>query len=95
MNIKEIVRFAERFFKLKGLEVCNGYPGDDVRNPLEILFDVYNKAYEPYIQDDRLFENERTANILRRKDIECPDFSFDVFFRCMTYAIETDWGAKL
>jgi len=31
----------------------------------------------------------------KRQNITCPDFDFEVFSRCMIYALAIDWGKKL
>jgi hypothetical protein len=65
------------------------------RNSLEILFDHYIEAYRPYIMDNRMFENQQARAVLARKDIECPEFDFEMFALCMNYAVKSGWGQKL
>jgi hypothetical protein len=47
------------------------------------------------MKDTRIFENGKTREILRRRGITCPDFDYTLFSRCMRYAVEVDWGARL
>jgi nucleoside-diphosphate-sugar epimerase len=94
--IQEITEYAQRFMRLKGITaVSSGTFGKTPMNGLEILFDQYINAYRPYMKDERVFENARTDAILRKRGIDCPDFDYSVFSRCLQYALETDWGKKL
>ncbi len=94
-NIVQIIDYTSRFFDLTGLECANGRAPDEKRNPLETLFDEYNEAYAPYMQDERVFDDSRTATVLAPHGIACPDFDFDTFSRCIDYAIRNRWGADL
>jgi hypothetical protein len=33
--------------------------------------------------------------MLARRGLVCPAFDYDAFARCMAYALDVDWGAKL
>jgi len=46
------------------------------------------------MMDNRIFENRKARVVLARKNIECPDFDFGMFTRCMNYAVESEWGQK-
>jgi nucleoside-diphosphate-sugar epimerase len=93
--IEDIVDHAKCFFRLDGIETC-GPEGFDARpkNALEALYDAYLDVYRPYMQDVRTFEVKNAAPALERHGLECPAFSYEVFARCMEYALETDWGAR-
>lgn len=95
ITIRELVEYTKRFFNVEGIEVV--LPGTldaSPRNSLEILFDNYVEAYRPYMMDTRIFENGKTREVLAHKNIKCPDFDFDQFTRCMSYAVESEWGTK-
>jgi hypothetical protein len=62
---------------------------------LEILYDSYLEVYRPYMQDTRSFEAARAAPILERHGLACPEFDYEIFARCMDYAVEMNWGSKL
>jgi hypothetical protein len=47
------------------------------------------------MQDLRTFEIKNAAPVLERYGLVCPEFDYDVFARCMTYAAETGWGTRL
>jgi nucleoside-diphosphate-sugar epimerase len=95
-RIEDIVAFAKRHFRLEGVETCgaedfSGRP----KNALEVLYDSYLEAYRPYMQDLRTFEIKNAVPAMEKRGLECPEFSYDVFTRCMDYALETNWGAGL
>lgn len=95
-GIGELAAYAKRFFRIGGIEACG--PEDFAarpRNALEILYDSYLEAYRPYMQDVRTFDAANTAAILGEHGPACPEFGYDIFARCMGYAVAADWGAKL
>jgi len=95
-KIEDIIEYTNKLFHIRGIKP--GSAGDFERAPknaLETLFDTYLEAYGPYIRDERIFETEKSGPIFERKGISCPDLSFEVFSRCLTYAVEAGWGAKL
>jgi nucleoside-diphosphate-sugar epimerase len=93
---EELIDYTQRLFGMKGIRPVTACDGDNCeRNPLEALFDGYVEAYAPYIRDTRIFENRKTARVLVSRSIACPDLDFEIFSRCMHYAIEVGWGTKL
>lgn len=96
VRIEDLIDYTGRLFKIGGLEPCRaGAFSERPKNALEILFDTYLEVYGPYMRDTRTFEDQKAQAILSRKNVTCPDFNFDVYSRCMKYAIECRWGAKL
>jgi hypothetical protein len=95
-RVEAIVDYAERLFDLDGIEV-RGPEAFAARpkNPLETLYDSYLEAYRPYMRDRRTFEVKNAAAALERRRLVCPELTYEVFARCMEYAVETDWGARL
>jgi len=94
--IQDLTKYAERFWRVKGIEpVPPGTFSKVPRNGLEILFESCVEAYSPYMKDERVFESAGTDAILKTKGITCPDFDYPIFSRCLSYAVETDWGKKL
>jgi nucleoside-diphosphate-sugar epimerase len=95
-RIEDIVDQAKSLFRLDGVETC-GPEAFDARpkNALETLFDTYLDPYRPYMQDLRTFEIKNAAPVLERHGLVCPEFDYDVFARCMSYAVETGWGSRL
>jgi len=95
-TIDELVDYTTRYFNLEGLRAVHEEAFlEKSRNGLEILFDTYVEAYKPYMADVRTFNDHNTRSILEKKDIQCPDLDYEVFSKCMEYAIETGWGTNL
>jgi len=95
-KIEDIIDYARRLFGLSGVEPCraedfNGKP----KNALEVLYDSTLEAYSPYMRDTKTFDLSQAGPVLRKRQIACPEFNYDIFARCMNYAIEVDWGARL
>jgi nucleoside-diphosphate-sugar epimerase len=95
-TIDELAAWTGDFFNVSGLRSVG--PEEFAaapRSPLELLFERSIEAYTPYLNDTRLFQNALTAAVLEKRGIECPAFDEPMFSRCMRYAIEVDWGARL
>jgi nucleoside-diphosphate-sugar epimerase len=96
VRIEDLIDYTSRLFKISGMEPCKaGTFIEKPKNALEILFDTYLEVYGPYMRDTRTFEDKKAQAILSRKNVACPDFDFDVYSRCMRYAIECKWGTEL
>ena len=92
----DLIDYTRRLFNIRGIEPCRPEDfGARPRNALEILFNNYLEAYGPYMRDKRTFVMDNARGILARRRIACPEFDFEVFSRCMNYAVEVDWGARL
>jgi nucleoside-diphosphate-sugar epimerase len=93
-RIEELMGYIGTWFGLSGLQACPGTAyGQSSRNALEILVDEYLDAYGPYMRDMRVFDTSRAGPILQSRGIACPELDFDVFGRCMAYAVQVDWKA--
>ena len=93
-RIEDLIDYTKMLFKIDGVVPCltaafDGKP----KNALEILFDNYLEVYVPYMRDTRVFDNQKAQSILSKRDMVCPDFDFEVFSRCMNYAVECGWGS--
>jgi nucleoside-diphosphate-sugar epimerase len=95
-RIEDLVEHAKRLFRLDGIETCGPEAfGARPKNALETLYDTYLDAYRPYMQDLRTFEIKNAAPALEKRGLVCPEFDYAIFARCMNFAVETDWGARL
>jgi nucleoside-diphosphate-sugar epimerase len=95
-GIGELVAYTRRFFRIEGLEARVAGPfAERPRNALETLYDSYLEAYRPYMQDVRTFDAANAAAVMERRGLTCPEFDYDIFARCMEYAVEMEWGSKL
>ena len=95
-RIEDLVAFGTRHFGLEGIETC-GPEAFKIRpkTVLETLYDSYLEVYRPYMQDGRSFDAAHAAPILERRGLVCPAFDYEIFSRCMDYAVEMNWGSKL
>jgi nucleoside-diphosphate-sugar epimerase len=95
-RLADIAAYGERFLGIRGVEVCS--QRDLTRRPandLEVLFDRYIESYRPYLRDERTFAVDRARPILEKRGITCPQMDYDIFARCMAYAVACGWGARL
>jgi nucleoside-diphosphate-sugar epimerase len=90
-KLELIAEYNEQFMKIRGVEIIYGKPVDnDLRNPVEELFDRLIEPYRPYLSDSRIFERESTD--ILTDNLQPPVFSFEIFEKCMKYAISVNWG---
>jgi len=93
-NLERLALYSQKFLDITGIEVITGTPvSDDARNPAEELFDHFIKPYIPYIADKRIFTRNNTDRATL--DLLPPDLSYEIFQRCMDYAVSVDWGKNL
>jgi len=93
-NMERLAAYTQRLLNITGIEVVIGTPGsDETRNAPEELFDHLIKPYMPYISDKRIFKRENTDRVTC--SAYPPDLSYEIFEKCMAFAISADWGKKL
>jgi len=93
-NMERLAAYSQRLLNITGIEIVIGSPGsDENRNAPEELFDHLIKPYMPYISDKRIFKRENTDKVTC-SDYP-PDLSYEIFEKCMAFAISADWGKKL
>jgi nucleoside-diphosphate-sugar epimerase len=95
-TLEELIIFGEKFFNVTGYK---SVLADDFisqpRNALENLFDSFINVYEPNFHDDRIFDDTQARGILDRNNVTCPSLDYEIFSKCIKYAIEVDWGRAL
>ncbi|MBP1659518.1 MAG: oxidoreductase, family, partial [Candidatus Aminicenantes bacterium] len=95
-TLAELVAFGKRRFQMEGIEACGPESfAARPKNTLEVLYDSYLEIYRPYMQDTRMFDMANAAPFLEKRGIVCPAFDYGIFSRCMDYAVEAEWGARL
>lgn len=95
-RIEDLIEYTQRLFRITGIRAVSGADFQKTpRNPLEILWETFLEAYQPYIRDQRVFDCRNAEPILRRRQISCPDFDFEIFSRCMEYAVAAAWGRRI
>lgn len=91
-NLKILTDYTSRYLSIDGLETVEGEITD--KTALEKLLDSYINLYLPYIEDVRVFDNSNTNKVIQG-EIKCPELSYEVFKKCMDYAISVEWGKEL
>jgi nucleoside-diphosphate-sugar epimerase len=95
-RLEDLIDYSCRLFRLTGVRACAREEFEaKPRNTLELLYYHYVEAYTPYMGDTRVFGTAKSGPILNRRGIVCPEFTYEIFARCMTFAIESGWGSRL
>ena len=93
-TLETLAAYNEEFMKIRGVEIICGRAGRRVmRNPVEELFDRFIEPYRPYLSDDRVFDRANTDSATGH--LQPPEFSKEIFKKCMDYAIGVDWGGSI
>jgi len=95
-RVEDIVEYTKALFHIQGIMACSeqemeGKP----RNSLEAVFETYLEAYGPYMRDRRIFGTEKAGPILAGKGLRCPELTYDIFKRCLDFAVQCGWGSRL
>lgn len=90
-NMETLVAYTSRFLEVKGFEVSYDITSAD-SNPAEELFQMYMDPYKPYISDTRTFDDTNMSGLMGNT---CPQLTWEVFKRCLDYAVEVEWGKRL
>jgi nucleoside-diphosphate-sugar epimerase len=85
-----IAVYNEILMKVKGIEIIYSMAEAGTRNPPEELFDRFMEPYRFYLSDTRVFERTNTDSITG--NMQPPEFSYEIFRKCMEYAISVNWG---
>ena len=95
-SIRQIIDYTQLFFNICGITtVENGFFSHHPKTTLERLFDSYIEPYIPYMKDKRTFLMSNTDNALKYEGITCPPFDYNMFSRCMQFAVRNNWGKAL
>jgi nucleoside-diphosphate-sugar epimerase len=89
VSIDELATYCETFLGIDGIEVVEGVPGMPLTPP-EALFRQYVEPYLPYLADARRFDRHHT--MLATGGLVPPALTYEVFERCMKFAMNVDWG---
>jgi len=95
-TLDELILFGEKFFNVTGYRSVLAEDFIHLpRNAQENLFDSFINVYEPNFHDDRIFDDTQARGILDRTNVTCPCLDYEIFAKCINYAIEVDWGRGL
>jgi nucleoside-diphosphate-sugar epimerase len=90
-TLETLAAYNKDFMKIRGVEIIYGQAGDKVmRNPVEELFDRFIEPYRPYLSDSRIFDRTNTDSATEH--LQPPEFTNEMFKKCMEYAIGVNWG---
>ena len=93
-TMANLVTYTEQFLNINGIEVIIGTPSaDELRNPAEELFNYFIREYKPYISDRRIFISDNMNRDFQ--GVGPPVLSYEIFERCMDFAVSADWGRNL
>ena len=93
-TLATLAAYNQEFMKIRDVEIIYGRAGSAaMRNPVEELFDRFIEPYRPYLSDDRVFD--RTNTDRATGNLQPPEFTADIFKKCMEYAIRSHWGAAV
>jgi nucleoside-diphosphate-sugar epimerase len=91
-DMTTLAEYSERFLGLRGIRAVWDQSGKNPSpNPAEELFDRFIEQYRPYLSDRRIFDRSRMKSIA--PNLSTPAFTYEIFERCMDYAVACDWGA--
>jgi nucleoside-diphosphate-sugar epimerase len=89
-TIDDLAAYSQAFLKVAGVEIIDGPPNGSRLTPPEALFQRLVEPYLPYLADARSFDRHHAR---RATDgLRPPEFTYDVFERCMSYAMSVNWG---
>ncbi|HEX2945256.1 MAG TPA: SDR family oxidoreductase [Clostridia bacterium] len=90
-EITALMEYAERFLHIRGIRLVLGsLARNSELNPAEELFNKFMEQYRPYLADTRSFDRSRIDRITG--GLAVPPFHYEVFRRCMNYAVQNNWG---
>lgn len=89
-TLEDLASYCETFLNIRGIEIVYGSVPNTSFNPPEALFNRFVEPYLPYLSDTRTFARSNTD--AATAGLIPPDFTYDVFERCMDYAVGVNWG---
>jgi nucleoside-diphosphate-sugar epimerase len=93
-TFETLAAYNAQFTKIRGVEIIYGNADKNImRNPAEELFDHFIEPYRPYFSDTRVFERTNTDTITG--GLHPPEFTNEIFKRCMDFAVQAQWGKDL
>ncbi|MPM10959.1 hypothetical protein SDC9_57297 [bioreactor metagenome] len=89
-DMSTLIEYTQRFLRLRGVRAICDISQKTTPNPAEELFDHFIDPYRPYLSDRRTFDRSRTKTV--PGCIDSPPLTYEVFERCMAYALASNWG---
>jgi len=92
-DITTLAEYSQRFLGVRGIQILWNQSGKNANpNPAEELFEKLFEQYRPYLSDNRIFDQSSTYSITN--GVSAPPFTYDIFERCMDYAVACEWGSR-
>jgi nucleoside-diphosphate-sugar epimerase len=88
-SFDELAEYCLKYLRIKGIEIIEGPINGTRLSPPEALFARFMEPYLPYLADNRRFE--RASADRATASLSPPDFTYDIFERCMNYATSVGW----
>ena len=93
-DMTTLMEYSERFLGVRGIRALwKSSSKNPEPNPAEELLDRFIEQYRPYLSDRRIFDRSRTESVT--PGLSAPPFTYDIFERCMAYAVACDWGKNI
>lgn len=90
-EIARLMEYGEKYAGARGIRMQWNPAGKNPNpNPAEEMFDRLIEPYHPYFSDRRNFDRSRLKAIA--PGLSTPPFTYDIFERCIDYAVKSDWG---
>ena len=94
LTMSTLAQYTLRLLKVKEVELVYDAPDDQLpRSTIEALFDRFIEPYRPYLSDVRMFEWFNTKSAMGGE--APPELTYEIFTRCMEYAMRVEWGKGL
>jgi len=93
-SFSRLTEFVAQYTGIRGISIS---PAADLGSPtpLEQFISQLMDPYQPYFCDRRVFDDRRTAPVLQRTGLTCPELDYATFTRCMDYGVSVNWGAEI
>jgi len=96
VSLATLIDYTKAYFRLRGVEACSSAVYHQTPpNALEALVENQFAVYAPYMRDTRAFARDKAAPLLAKRGLTCPTLDWDVFRRCVDYAVQVGWTAQL
>lgn len=90
-EIATLMEYGEKYAGVRGIRMQWNPAGKNPNpNPAEEMFDRLIEPYRPYFSDRRNFDRSHLKAIA--PGLSTPPFTYDIFERCIDYALKSDWG---
>ncbi len=69
---------------------------DEKKRLVQGHFDPIARTYDlADMRDTRRFDAANSRPLLERSGVRCPDFRYEIFARCMSFAVVSGWRSPL